>query len=117
MKRRTIWQISRDPAHSPPGGSWPTQRPENKGRLTKILTAHVVAGRWTAQDIIREARGNRDRFYHVNAVSGDALSAKVTAGNRMFIFDETGNAFEVTQADVMQSNGVIHVVEGVLLPR
>ena len=92
-------------------------QPENKDALTKVLTAHVVAGNWTAADLIREARKSPDRFYHFKAVSGDALSAKVTGTNQVFIFDENGNAYEVTQADVMQSNGVIHVVEGVLLPR
>ena len=114
----TVFAPTNDAFAALPDGTVETLlKPENKDQLTKILTAHVVAGRWTADDIIREARSNRDRFYHFNAVSGDALSAKVTAGNRVFIFDENGNAFEVTQADVMQSNGVIHVVEGVLLPR
>lgn len=114
----TVFAPTNDAFAALPDGTVETLlKPENKDQLTKILTAHVVAGRWTADDIIREARSNRDRFYHFNAVSGDALSAKVTAGNRVFIFDENGNAFEVTQSDVMQSNGVIHVVEGVLLPR
>ncbi|WP_240672152.1 fasciclin domain-containing protein [Tropicibacter alexandrii] len=92
-------------------------KPENKDQLTKILTAHVVAGNWSAADIAREARQSPDRFYHFNAVSGDALSAKVVNGGEVFIFDESGNAYQVTQSDVNQSNGVIHVIEGVLLPR
>ena len=114
----TVFAPTNDAFAALPDGTVETLlKPENKDQLTKILTAHVVAGSWTAEDIIREARKSRDNFYHFAAVSGDALSAKVTAGNRVFIFDENGNAYEVTQADVMQSNGVIHVVEGVLLPR
>lgn len=92
-------------------------KPENKARLQKVLTAHVVAGDWTAADILAATRRSSDGFYHFNAVSGDALSAKATASGRVFIFDEHGSAYEVTQADVTQSNGVIHVIEGVLLPR
>ena len=91
--------------------------PANKDQLTKILTAHVVAGNWSAQSIREAARSQRDGFYHFNAVSGDALSAKVTASGNIFIFDENGDAYEITQSDVNQSNGVIHVIEGVLLPR
>lgn len=91
--------------------------PANKDQLTKILTAHVVAGNWSAQSIREAARSQRDGFYHFNAVSGDALSAKVTSSGNIFIFDENGDAYEITQSDVNQSNGVIHVIEGVLLPR
>ncbi|WP_226780784.1 fasciclin domain-containing protein [Oceaniglobus trochenteri] len=92
-------------------------KPENKDMLTKILTAHVVSGKWSAQDIVAQAKKSRDGFYHFQAVSGDALSAKVTPSGAVYIFDESGNAYEVTIADVNQSNGVIHVIEGVLLPK
>lgn len=88
---------------------------ENKDMLTKVLTAHVVAGTVTAEDIV--ANIGSDGFFHFAALSGDALSAKVTPSGAVFIFDESGNAYEVTTANVMQSNGVIHVVEGVLLPQ
>lgn len=91
-------------------------KPENKAMLQKVLTAHVVAGDWSAADIIAAAKASPDGFYHFNAVSGDALSAKVVGGN-VFIFDESGNASKVTVADVNQSNGVIHVVNSVLVPK
>ncbi|WIV49791.1 fasciclin domain-containing protein [Marivivens sp. LCG002] len=91
-------------------------KPENKDMLVKILTAHVVAGKWSAADIARQARASSDGFYHFNAVSGDALSAQVK-GNKVYIYDENGNASLVTIADVNQSNGVIHVVDKVLLPK
>ena len=85
-------------------------KPENKDMLTKVLTAHVVAG------IAAKARASSDGFYHFNAVSGDALSAQVK-GNNVYIIDESGNASRVTIADVNQSNGVIHVVNSVLVPK
>lgn len=90
--------------------------PENLEMLQKVLTAHVVAGDWSAADIIAAARASSDGFYHFNAVSGDALSAQVRGGN-VYIFDENGNAAKVTTADVNQSNGVIHVIDSVLVPR
>ena len=91
-------------------------KPENKAMLQKVLTAHVVAGDWSSADIIAAAKSSSDGFYHFNAVSGDALSAKVMGGN-VYIFDESGNASLVTVADVDQSNGVIHVVNSVLVPK
>lgn len=90
--------------------------PENKGMLQKVLTAHVVAGDLSAADIVARANASSDGFYHFNAVSGDALSAQVKGGN-VYIYDESGNAGMVTIADVDQSNGVIHVVNQVLVPR
>lgn len=91
-------------------------KPENKDLLQKVLTAHVVAGDWSAAEIARRARASADGFYHFNAVSGDALSAQVK-GNNVYIYDESGNASRVTIADVDQSNGVIHVVDAVLVPK
>ena len=91
-------------------------KPENKEMLTKVLTAHVVAGDWSAAEISRQARNSSDGFYHFNAVSGDALSAQVK-GNNLYIYDESGSVGRVTIADVDQSNGVIHVVDTVLVPK
>ncbi|KID12269.1 hypothetical protein P279_29520, partial [Rhodobacteraceae bacterium PD-2] len=88
---------------------------ENKDQLTKILTAHVIPGRLTVADLTKGLSG--DQFNNFDTVSGDALSVQRTRGGNAYIFDENGNAWRVTTADVMQSNGVIHVVEGVLLPR
>ncbi|KGM47374.1 fasciclin domain-containing protein [Pseudooceanicola atlanticus] len=90
--------------------------PENKGMLQKVLTAHVVAGDWSGTEIMRMAQNSSDGFYHFNAMSGDALSAQVKNGS-LYIFDESGNAGKVTISDVDQSNGVIHVVDTVLVPK
>lgn len=91
-------------------------KPENKATLTKVLTSHVVAGAWSAADIVAAAKSSADGFFHFEAVSGDALSAQVKGG-KVYIFDESGNAALVSIADVNQSNGVIHVIDSVLLPQ
>ena len=88
---------------------------ENKDMLVKILTAHVVAGDISAMDLIEGAAASSDGFFHMETVSGDALSAQVR-GDNVYIYDESGNASLVTIADVDQSNGVIHVIDSVLLP-
>ncbi|MGR3571916.1 fasciclin domain-containing protein [Brevirhabdus sp.] len=91
-------------------------KPENKDMLTKILTAHVVAGKMTGAELMAKAKKGKDGFFNLETVSGDALSAQVK-GNNLYIYDEKGDAAKVTIADVNQSNGVIHVVDTVLLPR
>ena len=91
-------------------------KPENKDMLTKILTAHVVAGKLTGAELMAKAKKSKDGFFNLETVSGDALSAQVK-GNNLYIYDEKGDAAKVTIADVNQSNGVIHVVDTVLVPR
>jgi uncharacterized surface protein with fasciclin (FAS1) repeats len=88
---------------------------ENKDQLVKVLTAHVVAGKLSAGDLVSRAQANGGR-YNMQTVSGDALTAEVRGGH-VYIYDEAGGAALVTIADVNQSNGVIHVVNDVLLPR
>ena len=90
-------------------------KPENKDMLVKVLTAHVVAGKISGADLMAKAKASPKGIYNFNAVSGDALSAFVRGGN-LYILDESGHAAMVTVADVNQSNGVIHVIDGVLLP-
>ena len=91
-------------------------KPANKAMLQKVLTAHVVPGDLTGAELMRRARSGPGGFYHFNAVSGDALSAQVKGGS-LYVYDESGNAARVTIADVDQANGVIHVVESVLVPK
>ncbi|ASM73030.1 MULTISPECIES: fasciclin domain-containing protein [Roseobacteraceae] len=90
--------------------------PENKGMLTKVLTAHVVAGDLSAARIVQNAKNSKDGFFHMQTLSGDALSAQVK-GRNVYIYDENGKVGRVTIADVNQSNGVIHVVNSVLVPK
>jgi transforming growth factor-beta-induced protein len=90
-------------------------KPENKDQLVKILTAHVVSGKYSAADLMKKAKANGGR-YNLETLSGDSLTA-VVRGKHLYIFDEAGGAALVTIADVNQSNGVIHVVDDVLLPK
>ena len=92
-------------------------KPENKDQLTKILTAHVVSGTVMAADLVAAIKASHSGFYHYRTVSGDVLSAQLTPHGNVWIFDESSNAYKVSIADVKQSNGVIHVIDGVLLPK
>ena len=91
-------------------------QPENLETLQRILTAHVVAGNLSSAELMRRARNSGDGFFHMQTLSGAPLSAQVR-GRSLWIYDQSGNAGRVTISDVNQSNGVIHVVDTVLLPR
>lgn len=99
----------------PPGTVATLLKPENKGQLQKILTAHVVAGKVTAGDLVSaiKAHGGSYRFH---TVSGDALVAQ-QFGPAVIITDESGGRSLVTNADIEVSNGVVHIVNQVLLPK
>ncbi len=85
-----------------------------KPALTKVLTYHVVPGRITAADIAARIRSGNGRATYTT-VAGEALTFTMS-GNRVMVAGMGGSSAFVTQADVMQSNGVIHVIDGVLLP-
>ncbi|UDL87051.1 fasciclin domain-containing protein [Mesorhizobium sp. PAMC28654] len=90
-------------------------KPENKGKLTKILTAHVVSGKISGAEMMKKAKAMGGK-YEMKTVSGDTLTAEVKSG-KLYIVDDSGGEARVTIADVNQSNGVIHVVNKVLLPK
>jgi uncharacterized surface protein with fasciclin (FAS1) repeats len=89
-------------------------KPENKDMLTKVLTAHVVAGDLKLSDL--RAKVGKDGFANLRTLSGDALSVKFK-GDKAMVFSESRNIGTITIADVDQSNGVIHVVNAVLVPK
>lgn len=89
-------------------------KPENKEALTKVLTAHVVAGNLKAADIMHLAKENGGTV-EVTTVSGDTLTA-VLAGDTLYVKDEKGGLAKVKKADISQSNGTVHIVSRVLLP-
>ncbi|MEO8649765.1 MAG: fasciclin domain-containing protein [Acidobacteriota bacterium] len=89
-------------------------KPENKSTLVKILTYHVVAGRMDSKDIAKAIRKGKGTATF-KTVSGDTLKARMD-GNTLVLIDEKGGMSRVTIADVRQSNGVIHVVDTVLMP-
>jgi uncharacterized surface protein with fasciclin (FAS1) repeats len=89
-------------------------KPENKDQLVKILTCHVVAANAMSGDIVGmiEADGGKHK---IGTVGGCEFTASVVDG-KVMIEDGQGNMATVTIADVKQSNGVIHVIDKVLLP-
>jgi uncharacterized surface protein with fasciclin (FAS1) repeats len=89
--------------------------PENRDQLVKVLTAHVVPGKLSGGQILGRVQAGGGR-YEMTTVSGDTLVA-VASGPGVAITDESGNTAVITTADVNQSNGVIHVVNGVLVPQ
>jgi uncharacterized surface protein with fasciclin (FAS1) repeats len=90
-------------------------KPENKATLTKVLTYHVLAGKFDSSAIARNIRkgGGRAQF---KTVSGDTLTATMN-GSELILRDEKGGTSRVTIGNVYQSNGVIHVVDTVLMPK
>jgi uncharacterized surface protein with fasciclin (FAS1) repeats len=88
--------------------------PENKDTLTKVLTYHVVAGRMTSADIAAKIRAGHGRAT-LTTVEGGPLMARMQ-GKWLVLTDAKGGMSRVTTANVMQSNGVIHVVDTVLMP-
>ena len=88
--------------------------PENKATLTKILTYHVVAGNIDSKAIAKAIKKGKGKATF-KTVSGGTLTASMN-GNRLVLTDEKGGTSTVTIADVKQSNGVIHVVDTVLMP-
>ncbi len=89
-------------------------KPENVDQLKKILTYHVVAGRLTAKDILAQIKAGNGKATLTTVEGGTLTAAKVDG--KIVLTDEKGGTATVTIANVMQSNGVIDVINGVLLP-
>ncbi len=90
-------------------------KPENKMALTGILTYHVVAGKWNAKDIVKMIKDGNGTA-EIKTVAGGKLWAMME-GKSVILKDEAGNKAMVSIADVNQSNGVIHVIDHVLMPK
>lgn len=89
-------------------------KPENKETLTKILTCHVVGAKALAADVQKMIADDGGKHV-VETLGGCKLTAAVT-GDTVTLTDETGGVANVAIADVMQSNGVIHVIDKVMMP-
>ncbi len=90
-------------------------KPENKATLQGVLTYHVVAGKHSASSIITDIKKGDGKASY-KTVNGGTLTAMMK-GKNVVIMDENGGTATVTIADVNQSNGVIHVTDGVSLPK
>ena len=89
-------------------------KPENKDQLVKILTYHVVAGKVSAKDLMKQIKAGGGKA-ELKTVEGGTLTA-TTSGGKIMLTDEKGGMATVTIANVYQSNGVIHVIDTVLMP-
>jgi uncharacterized surface protein with fasciclin (FAS1) repeats len=90
-------------------------KPENKATLVKILTYHVVSGRMTAANLMKAVKEG-EGMAKLKTVAGEDLIVKQAGPGKLSITDAKGDVAMVTIADVLQSNGVIHVIDTVLLP-
>jgi uncharacterized surface protein with fasciclin (FAS1) repeats len=98
----------------PPGTVGTLVKPENKATLSKILTYHVVAGKMSAADVVAAIKAGGGKAV-LTTVQGGKLTATMM-GKTVMLTDAKGGMSHVTIADVNQSNGVIHVVDTVLMP-
>jgi len=89
-------------------------KPENKEMLTKILTYHVVPGRLSSEELWAKVKAGNGKA-ELTTVQGEKLTA-MAKGKKLYLVDEKGGQSWITIADVNQSNGVIHVVNTVLMP-
>ena len=90
-------------------------KPENKDTLTKILTYHVVPGKLTFKALSKLIKAG-DGKAELTTVSGDKLWAMMNGDHNIVLQDAKGNMANISTYDVMQSNGVIHVIDTVLMP-
>jgi uncharacterized surface protein with fasciclin (FAS1) repeats len=90
-------------------------KPENKATLTKVLTYHVLAGRLSSMDLKKQIKAGNGTAM-LKTVSGGTLWAMMH-GSDIALKDEKGDVAMITQANVFQSNGVIHVINTVVLPQ
>ena len=105
----TVFAPTDDAFAKLPAGTLDTLLADPKGALTKILTSHVVPGKVMAADVVKMDGAK------VKTVNGAELTIKVS-GSDVMLMDATGASVKVVKTDVTASNGVIHVIDGVLLP-
>ncbi|MGB0167134.1 MAG: fasciclin domain-containing protein [Luteibaculum sp.] len=112
----TVFAPTNDAFENLPEGTVSTLlKPENKQLLTTILTYHVLSGKYTAESLMKEVQfsGGKKKF---KTVAGAKIEVS-TNGNNLMITDENGNTANITVKDVIQSNGVIHVIDAVITPK
>ncbi len=113
----TVFAPVNDAFENLPDGTVATLlKPENKATLAKVLTYHVVAGRLDAKGLMQMIRKGNGRA-RLKTASGGTLVASMNGPRNVVITDEGGNTARISTYDVYQSNGVIQVVDRVLLPK
>ncbi|MES2616425.1 MAG: fasciclin domain-containing protein [Bacteroidota bacterium] len=91
-------------------------KPENKATLTKVLTYHVVSGKYTFDDLTKLIKKGNGKAT-LPTVSGGSLTFTMNGTHNILITDENGSTSNIIVYDVMQSNGVIHSIDTVVLPK
>lgn len=111
----TVFAPTNDAFENLPAGAVESLvKPENKQKLTAVLTYHVVAGRLTVKDLWKWVRAGKGKA-ELKTVQGGTLWV-VANGDNLMLRDAQGNTANITVANVMQSNGVIHVIDRVVMP-
>ena len=111
----TVFAPTNEAFNKLPAGTVQTlTKPENKATLTKILTYHVVAGKMGSKQIAAKIKAGNGKAV-LTTVQGGTLTAMMKGG-KLVLTDEKGGMSTVTIKDVNQKNGVIHVVDTVLMP-
>lgn len=90
-------------------------KPENKATLAKILTYHVVSGKLMAKDVVAALKKGKGKV-QVETLAGQTLTVMQKDG-KIWLKDQAGNYSEITATDVAGSNGVIHVIDTVVMPK
>ena len=112
----TVFAPTNDAFNKLPDGTVETLlKPENKDQLVKILTYHVLAGKFEAKDVVNGIMKGGGKLT-VETVSGGKLTASLK-NDKVILTDENGNKSIVTTTDLRGSNGVIHVIDSVVLPK
>ena len=113
----TVFAPVNDAFENLPDGTVTTLlKPENKAMLTKVLTYHVVAGNMTADKLMAAIKAGKGKAT-LKTVSGGTLTAMMNGPKNVVVMDESGNTASISTYDVLQSNGVIHVIDKVMLPK
>jgi uncharacterized surface protein with fasciclin (FAS1) repeats len=111
----TVFAPTNDAFAKLPAGTVDTLlKPENKQTLTSVLTYHVVAGRMSAKDLMEKVKSNGGKAMFKTVAGGEITIAE--KNGKLSIWDAKGGSAQITIQNVNQSNGVIHVVDTVLLP-
>jgi uncharacterized surface protein with fasciclin (FAS1) repeats len=112
----TVFAPTNEAFEKLPKGTVPTLlKPENKKELTSILTYHVIPGDYSASKIAKEAKANGGKLM-LKTVEGDDITLEKGPQGGWMVVDEKGDKAKITIADVRQSNGIIHVINSVLMP-
>jgi uncharacterized surface protein with fasciclin (FAS1) repeats len=90
-------------------------KPENKAALQNLLKYHVVSGEWKAEDVIKAIKDNNNK-YNVTTLQGENIVLSLN-GDKVMIKDAKGGTATVVMADVDASNGVIHAIDKVVMPK